>query len=246
LTSVCLIIPTFREAENIRALLQRLGEVRASSLPDLEVIIVDDDSDDGLATVVDELALPWLRLMVRRGERGLSTAVLAGMRAASSKIVAVMDADLSHPPEKLPDLIACIENGADMAIGSRYAPGGSTEARWSIWRWINSRVATVLALPFTSVHDPMSGFFALPHESLDRAGPLCPLGYKIGLELIVKCRCRRIDEIPIDFRERERGRSKLTVRQQALYLRHVLRLLRWRIAHRNGVAAEVERSPSNR
>ncbi len=235
-TSVCVIIPTYQEADNARELLSRIGAVRASTLPNLEAIIVDDDSNDGITSVVDELALPWVRLMVRRGERGLSTAVLAGMRTAQSDVLVVMDADLSHPPEKIPELVARLDAGADFAIASRYVPGGSTDARWSVWRRLNSRAATILARPFTVASDPMSGYFALRQSTLERASGLSPLGYKIGLELIVKCRCRRIDEVPIHFRERTRGESKLTLSQQWLYVRHVARLLAWKVRNRGRIA----------
>jgi dolichol-phosphate mannosyltransferase len=129
-------------------------------------------------------------------------------------------------------LIERVQDGADFALGSRYVAGGSTDARWSVWRWLNSRAATLLARPFTAACDPMSGFFALRRatfEQVHHRGDLCPLGYKIGLELLVKCRCRRVEEVPIHFAERTRGRSKLTLRQQWLYLRHVARLLRFRM-----------------
>lgn len=233
-TSVCVIIPTYREADNARELLVRLGAVREASLPRLEAIIVDDASDDGIVGVIDELALPWVRLVVRRGERGLSTAVLAGMREAASDVLVVMDADLSHPPERIVELVARIEDGADFAIGSRYVRGGSTDARWSVWRRLNSGVATALARPFTVARDPMSGFFALRRSTFEHAAALSPLGYKIGLELLVKCRCRRVDEVPIHFCERTRGQSKLTMKQQWLYVRHIGRLLRWKAFHGGG------------
>jgi dolichol-phosphate mannosyltransferase len=229
---VSLIVPTFREAENVPDLVARVKAVRDEHAVDLEMIIVDDDSRDGIDRIVESLNLPWLRMMVRRGERGLSSAVLAGMREARGGVLMVMDADLSHPPERIPDLLTALEGGADLALGSRYVRGGSTDAKWGFVRWLNSRVATLLARPLTSVRDPMSGFFALRRESLDQAAALNPLGYKIGLELMVKCRCKAVAEIPIAFVERTRGRSKLTLRQQWLYLRHIVRLLRFRVWHR--------------
>jgi dolichol-phosphate mannosyltransferase len=229
---VSVIVPTFREAENLPHLMARIARVRTGPLRDLEVVVVDDDSNDGTARVIEELGCDWVRVMTRRGERGLSIAVIAGMREARGDIVLVMDADLSHPPEKIPELVAAIEGGADFALGSRYAPGGTTDAHWSVWRWLNSKAATLLARPFTRAADPMSGFFALKRATFEGAAPLNPLGYKIGLELMVKCRCRNVVEVPIHFTERTRGTSKLTVNQQWLYLRHVGRLLRWRLTHR--------------
>src|SRR5205814_2934642 len=135
-------------------------------------------------------------------------AVLHGARLAQHPVIIVMDADLSHPPEAIPALLAAL-GSSDFAVGSRYVPGGSTDDRWSLGRAINSRLATCLARPLTRVRDPLSGFFALRRSTLDAAGPLNPLGYKIGLELLVKCPCRAIAEVPIHFASRARGRSKL-------------------------------------
>lgn len=235
MTAISVIIPTFREAANVREMVERIERVRCESAPDLELIIVDDDSGDGMEALIEELDRPWIRLMVRRDPASgasLSSAVIDGLRQAMGEILVVMDADLSHPPEKIPELAARLHNGADFALGSRYTPGGSTAGGWSVWRWLNSRTATLLARPFTAVRDPMSGFFALRRATFEQAAPLNPLGYKIGLELMVKCRCRNVEEVPIHFAERMRGRSKLTVRQQGLYLRHVARLLRFRLNDR--------------
>jgi dolichol-phosphate mannosyltransferase len=136
-----------------------------------------------------------------------------------------MDADLQHPPERLPALLSALEDGVEVALGSRYTAGGTTASRWGLFRWINSRVATLLARPFAGgTRDPMSGFFALRRETFERAQRLTPLGYKIGLELMCKCRVKRVAEVPIHFGERAGGESKLTVKQQFKYLEHLSRL----------------------
>jgi dolichol-phosphate mannosyltransferase len=109
-------------------------------------------------------------------------------------------------------------------MGSRYTTGGLTEASWGFFRWLNSRVATLLARPLTSVKDPMSGFFALSRKTFESARDLNPIGYKIGLELMVKCNLHRIEEIPIHFKDRQFGQSKLTLREQKRYLQHLCRL----------------------
>lgn len=109
-------------------------------------------------------------------------------------------------------------------VGSRFVEGGSTDDDWGFLRWLNSRVATLLALPLTSLKDPMSGFFALRRETFDRAQDLNPIGYKIGLELVVKCRCKRTIEVPIHFIDRRLGQSKLSLKEQLRYLQHVRRL----------------------
>ena len=123
-------------------------------------------------------------------------------------------------------MIAPVEDGtADFALGSRYVAGGSTEGGWTLFRHLNSQVATALARPFAGdVKDPMSGFFALRRSTYDRAERLTPLGYKIALELMCKCRVRRVQEVPIHFGLRTKGESKLSLKQQFRYLEHLSRL----------------------
>lgn len=225
-----IIVPTFREAANLPILIERCFAAARAAALDAEMVIVDDDSNDGTEALVAELSrnLP-VRLVVRKGERGLSSAVLRGFEAAQGEILLVMDADLSHPPERIPDVVRPIREGAaDFVIGSRYVKGGATEKDWGLLRWLNSRAATLLARPLTSAHDPMAGFFCLRRATWQRAERLNPVGYKIGLELLVKARCRRVVEVPITFSDRLHGKSKLTARQQIEYLRHLVRLYRFR------------------
>jgi dolichol-phosphate mannosyltransferase len=165
-----------------------------------------------------------VRLMTRVGRRGLSSAVLEGFGLAGGDVLVCMDADLSHPPEAIPALLECLAAGADFAIGSRYVPGASTDESWGPFRWLNSKVATLLARPFTKVRDPMAGFFALPRAVFQRAEALSPIGYKIALELIVKCGCTDIREVPIHFANRTFGQSKLSLKEQLNYLKHLKRL----------------------
>lgn len=230
---VSIITPAYREAENLPELISRIAPLRLSPHHlDLELIIVNDESDDDTAAVVRSAAQPWVRLLTRSTERGLSSAVVRGLEAATRDYLVIMDADLSHPPESIPRLINALDEGASFAVGSRYVPGGSTDDRWTLFRLINSRIATLLARPLTHLKDPMSGFFALKHTTLKSAAPLNPIGYKIGLELLVKCGCRDVTEVPIHFASRVRGTSKLTVREQLRYIQHLARLMRFRIQRR--------------
>jgi dolichol-phosphate mannosyltransferase len=135
-----------------------------------------------------------------------------------------MDADLSHPPEAIPAMIHKLQEGADFVIGSRYVQGGSTSDDWGFLRWLNSRVATLLARPLTSARDPMAGFFSFRRATFAAGRDFNPVGYKIGLEFIVKCGCERVVEVPIHFEDRQLGKSKLTFRQQLLYIKHLRRL----------------------
>lgn len=224
LAPITIIIPTYREAANIPFLLRRLDALRRAFDLRLEVLIMDDGSKDGSVEAVEREGLDWVQIIVREGPRGLGPAVADGLRLARHPVVVVMDADLSHPPEKIPDLVLALEAGQQIAIGSRYVPGGSTDDRWGFFRWLNSRVATLLARPLTSARDPMSGFFAMRRSELEKARTLDPVGYKILLELIVKCGLENVAEIPIHFSDRVHGESKLTIRQQLLYLKHLRRL----------------------
>jgi dolichol-phosphate mannosyltransferase len=177
-----------------------------------------------------------VRRFVRRTERGLATAVIHGMRQAAGRVLVCMDADLSHPPESVPELFWAVEAGdCEIAIGSRYVEGGSVEEGWGLFRWLNSKVATSLARGLTKVKDPMGGFFAIRRDVFDGAPPLAPLGYKILLELLAKCPKARAKELPIEFKDRKFGESKLNLRQQVLYLRH----LRWLYQFRYPVLSEI-------
>lgn len=233
---VSIIVPTYREAENLPVLVPRITDALKAGGGHGEIIVVDDDSPDDTGRVCEELADGHsLRLIVRKNERGLSSAVIEGMKQARGGILVVMDADLSHPPEKIPDLVRAIRSGeADFAIGSRYVEGGGTDGEWGGFRRMNSRVAGFLARPLTPARDPMSGFFALHADRFRSAENLNPIGYKIGLELVVKCGCEKIVEIPIFFADRTRGESKLSFREQLNYLRHLRRLYEFKL----GTAAE--------
>jgi len=230
---VSVVVPTYREVENIPLLVPRVDGVFRAAALEGEVLIVDDDSRDGTVEVVDAMVRRGLpvRLIVRKDERGLSTAVLRGFDESSGEFLVCMDADLSHPPEVIPRMIEMLRDGqAEFVIGSRYCPGGSTDAAWGLFRWLNSRVAMMLAWPLVRLYDPMAGFFALPRQVYRRGARMNPIGYKIALELIVKCRCRRIREVPIHFADRRLGRSKLNLREQINYLRHLRRLYAHRLS----------------
>jgi dolichol-phosphate mannosyltransferase len=196
-----------------------------------EIVIVDDNSPDGTPAVCARLAEEHpVRLLVRETERGLSSAVVHGLHHARGDVLVVMDADLSHPPEKVPELVAALrDESVDFVIGSRYVQGGTTAEDWGVLRWLNSKVATLLAWPLTSAADPMAGFFALRRTTFGAARSLDPIGYKIGLELLVKTGCRSVKEVPIAFANRLHGTSKLTLKEQVNYLRHLKRLYEARL-----------------
>ena len=223
-TRVTVVVPTYKEAENLPHLITRLHKVRQEHGLDLDVLIMDDDSRDGSAELVAARPENWVHIVVRTADRGLSPSVLDGMKRGQGDVLICMDADLSHPPEAIPHMLRKLEEGADFVIGSRYVKGGSTSDDWGFLRWINSRVATALARPLTNARDPMAGFFAFRRETFAAGHDFNPVGYKIGLEFIVKCACERVVEVPIHFEDRQLGKSKLTMRQQLLYIKHLRRL----------------------
>ena len=231
LTPISIIIPTYRERDSLPHLLDRIESLRATQNLTLEVLLMDDKSNDGSAEYVASQNHSWARMTVRDGPRGLSAAVLDGLLLARHPVVVVMDADLSHPPEKIPDMILVLASGQEFVIGSRYVPGGSTDDDWGFFRWLNSRVATWLARPLTTAQDPMAGFFAFRRAELTKARYFNPIGYKIGLELIVKCGLENVGEIPIQFTDRQYGQSKLSFREQLRYLQHLRRLYIYKFAY---------------
>jgi dolichol-phosphate mannosyltransferase len=222
--AISIIVPTFREVENIPLLLKRIDDVRREHDLTIEVLFMDDDSNDGSIEAVAKAGFGWARIIVRETDKGLSAAVIDGFKAAQFPALVCMDCDLSHPPEMIPNLIIGLFSGQQFVIGSRYVSGGSTDDDWGFFRWVNSLVATVLAKPLTTVRDPMSGFFALRKSDFDAARNLNPVGYKIALELIVKCHFDNVGEVPIHFRDREHGESKLTLKEQLKYIQHLRRL----------------------
>jgi dolichol-phosphate mannosyltransferase len=197
-----------------------------------EVIVVDDDSPDGTGDVARELGNAYpVRVLTRRGERGLATAVLAGFGASDAPVVVVMDADGSHPIERLDDLIRpVLDDAADVVVGSRRIPGGTAE-HWPWYRRLVSWVAGLLSQGLTDLSDPTSGFMAVRRALLAELD-LDPVGWKIVLEVAFKARGARLREVPIEFSDRRLGKSKLDWTVQADFLRHLVRLHRFRARQR--------------
>lgn len=230
---VSLIVPTYNERDNIVAL---LDEVRAAMAGrELEVWVVDDDSPDGTWLVAGDYAHahPEVAVIRRTAARGLSAAVLEGFMRARGDILAVMDADLSHPPALLPRLADAVAAGADVAVGSRRVAGGGADA----WPWHRRRAsdaATALARWWLAVPiaDPMSGYFALPRRVFEGVRPrLRPRGYKLLLEIVCRAGPLRIVELPYIFRDRRQGVSKLSAKVAVEFLAS-LWALRWAATRR--------------
>jgi dolichol-phosphate mannosyltransferase len=225
-----LVIPTYKERENITNVVKILSQLLDESIPgEYELIVVDDDSPDRTWEVAQSLTGEYrqLQVMRRQQERGLSSAVIRGWQAARGQILGVIDGDLQHPPEVLKQLLAHIRQGADLAVASRHVDGGGVSS-WSIVRRFLSRGAQVLGLIILPrvlgrVSDPMSGYFMVRRDAIAGA-ILNPVGYKILLEVIGRGRVGKIAEVGYVFCERQEGESKVTWKQYVDYLRHLLRL----------------------
>jgi dolichol-phosphate mannosyltransferase len=189
-----------------------------------EFIVVDDDSTDGTADVARRYARhdPRVRVFVRRGERGLAGAVLHGWAQSDASLLGVIDADLQHPPEVLPKLIAPVMNGNDIAIASRYVSTDDNGlADWNRLRAFISRAGTLATAPLQKkknirVKDPLSGFFVLRRECIEGLD-LQPEGFKILLEILVRGRIQNPVEVPFHFGLRHAGKSKADFRVALAY-----------------------------
>lgn len=228
-----LVVPTLNEAGNIPVLLDRIHQSLSSSALEYEIIVVDDDSHDGTADVVNEHARQdsRVRLFVRKGARGLAGAVIHGWERTDANLLGVIDADLQHPPEVLPSLLKPVLDGADIAIASRYAHGNGVED-WNKFRLFVSRAGTLATAPLQKrnvrVKDPLSGFFVVRRECIDGLN-LQPEGFKILLEILVKGRIRKAVEVPFQFGNRHAGESKASFKIAIQYFTLLGKLSRYAI-----------------
>lgn len=213
---VRVVIPTYDEAENIIPLIDAVRR----ELPEAQILVVDDSSPDGTADLVENRAASDANVVVlrRAGKSGLGAAYRAGFTHAiegGASICVQMDADFSHDPRYLPELVSAVRMGADAAIGSRYVPGGAC-VNWPylrrfLSRWGNRYAAAMLGL---AVNDATSGFRAYSSEALQRMdfGSVVAEGYGFQVEMTHRLMRAngRIVEIPIVFTDRVHGESKLS------------------------------------
>lgn len=215
-----IVIPTYRERENLSELLEAIeGTLTQKKIP-YDVLIVDDDSGDGTVELIRDMKHLPVELVVRKGKRGLSSAVHEGVLRARGDIIAFMDADLSHPPSALAGMFDWIRSGqADLVIGSRLISGGGI-ADWPWKRKLTSWVARMMVRPLTPVRDITSGFFMFRREVYP-TNYLNLEGFKIGLEIVVRGKHSRLREFPILFQDRKHGESKLTGKIMGEYLKQL-------------------------
>jgi dolichol-phosphate mannosyltransferase len=225
-----LVVPTLNEAGNIDNLLTALTDALRETPYEYEIVVVDDGSTDGTVEKVRD----WterdarIRFFSRKGERGLAGAVLYGWSQSRANLLGVIDADLQHPPELLPELLKQVEH-ADIAIASRYARSQGTKG-WNPVRAAVSRLSTLAASPLLSkknlqVTDPMSGFFVVRRRCIEGL-TFQTTGFKLLLEVLVRGRIRTARELPYQFGLRRAGTSKASASVAFHYLHLLGRLSR--------------------
>ena len=224
-TELSVVVPAFNEIANVGLMVEAVGTALQGVR--WELIFVDDNSPDGTAARVRQLAQTdtRVRIVQRYGRRGLSSACVEGILASAAPIVAVMDCDLQHDEMLLPKMLRVLQSGeADLVVGSRYVEGGSL-GEWTRARANASKLATRMAtmLTRTPISDPMSGFFMLTRDAFERSLPrLSTVGFKILLDIAASAPAPlRVVELPFTFRTRQHGESKL----DALVLWEYLQLI---------------------
>lgn len=233
--STLIVLPTYNEKPNLEPLLEAIH----AQVPEVEVLVIDDNSPDGTGALADELAAqhPWVHVVHRSGKLGLGTAYIRGFQWALERdyaLIMEMDADFSHDPAHLPAILAAAQN-ADVVLGSRYVDGGGTE-NWGLWRRLLSKggglyARSILDVPY---HD-LTGGFKCFHRRVLEALPLDAIhseGYSFQIELTWRAHLKgfRIVEVPIIFRERREGQSKIS-RRIVLEAMGVVWRLKWEQSH---------------
>lgn len=233
--STLIVLPTYNEKPNLEPLLEAIH----AQVPEVEVLVIDDNSPDGTGALADQLAAqhPWVHVVHRSGKLGLGTAYIRGFQWALERdyaLIMEMDADFSHDPAHLPAILAAAQN-ADVVLGSRYVDGGGTE-NWGLWRRLLSKggglyARSILDVPY---HD-LTGGFKCFHRRVLEALPLDAIhseGYSFQIELTWRAHLKgfRIVEVPIIFRERREGQSKIS-RRIVLEAMGVVWRLKWEQSH---------------
>jgi dolichol-phosphate mannosyltransferase len=231
-----LILPTYNEAENLQAIVRAAGEVLARAAPEgFRVLVVDDGSPDGTGELADQLAAEheWVRVLHRAEKSGIGPAYLAGFRHAldnDAGYVMEMDSDFSHDPADLARLLAAVRDGADLALGSRYVPGGGVREWGWLRRFVSEGGSTYARLVLgLRVRDLTGGFKCFRREVLEaiRFDRVRSQGYAFQVELTYRAVQAgfRVVEVPIVFRDRQQGTSKMSWRiaAEAMWLVPLLR-----------------------
>jgi len=247
---VLVIVPTYNERENLPRIVARLR----AAVPAADVLVADDSSPDGTGEIADEIAAgdPGVHVVHRKGKEGLGAAYLHGFAWGMEHgydVLVEMDADGSHPPEQLPDLLERIDAGADLVLGSRYVPGGSV-VNWPRSREVLSRGGNLYARLALGIdlRDATGGYRAFRRTTLEKLDlhDIASQGYCFQIDLAQRAirRGLRVEEVPITFVEREFGTSKMS---RAIVVEALWRLTTWGVRHRaaqlRGVLSPGSRRP---
>jgi len=228
MNKVSILLPTYNEVENIETAIRAIGAQLQAQNWNYEIIVIDDDSPDLTAEKARSLMPEFpLKVLQRRTERGLSSAVVEGVKQSDGDFCVVMDSDGSHPVTALIPMLSLLANNqADIVVGSRLIAGGTIQ-NWPWYRQFTSSVASWLSIGLTPLTDPTSGFMAVRRESI-QFSILNPTGWKIVLECVTKHPHLRLQEVPIVFADRQFGRSKMSAKAQWFFLLHLYHLYAFR------------------
>jgi dolichol-phosphate mannosyltransferase len=237
-----LIVPTYNERAGLERLVSSAHAVLSAHHIDAELVVVDDNSPDGTGDLAEQLAARFPMQVVHRERKlGLGSAVMAGFARARGETLGVMDADFSHPPSALPNLLAAMRAlDVEMVVGSRYITGGGS-SHWPWPRRLLSRAGSLLARPLTPVRDSGSGLFIVRRRAVEGVRVSAP-GFKIGLELFCRGRIESVAEVPFVFTDRAAGQSKMSLREGLRYLGQLLELYALRLKTRGGAPARYRQA----
>jgi dolichol-phosphate mannosyltransferase len=233
-TEISIILPTYNESKNIWSILEHIQKSIPKNLK-AETIVIDDNSPDNTAKIAEdyfysikEKTSHTINVIKRKAKDGLSSAILNGIQEASGNTIVVMDSDFSHPPHIIPKMLETLkQTQCDIVVASRYIKGGAIQG-WPFKRKLISKVATKIAKKGLGVttNDPMSGFFAF-RRKITEGIKFDAIGYKMLLELLVKTKGVKVEEIPYTFTNREFGSSKLSTSIIFDYCKSVWKLYKY-------------------
>lgn len=221
-----IVIPVYNEKKNINEVAKRIEDALKDN--EYEIVFVDDSIDE-TTNVIMSLAKQdsRVKLIHREGKKGLSSAVIEGFQLAKGDVISVMDGDLQHPPEILPDMLLKIHEGADVVIPSRFVKGGSDGGLNLFRKFVSATaryIGKVLFKKLRNISDPTSGIFMLK-KSVIAGKSLSDIGWKILIEILIMGEYNKVVEIPYEFNTRNSGESKMNITVQAQYLKHLYSLL---------------------
>ena len=246
-TTVAILLPTYKEAENIESLIKKLQQLKLN----LTIAVIDDSSPDGTANIIKKLQKEYnnILLLVRPSKLGLGTAITDGFRLLLSqknkpKYIVTMDADYSHNPDDITKLLHAAKQGSDLIIGSRYCKGGKTVG-WHKIRLVISRLANILASATIGIwiHDCTSGLRCYSKEYVKTVlSSLHSQTYEIQIETVKQARLQgfEVKEIPIIFMNRKRGKSKLTRAELKSFFLYIIKNLFSKATIKLGIGKKIE------